>query len=367
MSSVFGIFGVNLYEIEGNAPITEFINTLPDQSCNVTYDSTCNSRKINIRLVGVEGNTKSNKDYYKEVQDYIKEMEIESMKSINDRYKIMVDFVFMDRNGNVIDEGVRMYRLNSCDVGIINKLDNNDELTYRRAKVFRMRLPFRYDATPSFGIRKESPSAAYYFKINSIKVMADVYLPSNTADTFMMNLHSPLIDKTLSRKSQTIKTLSENMEEIYDSSKNSVSFNRLEFNRFPREILIDLELVMNNFFEVNSDETIKAILAENKNNDIPPVNPDNPGGNDDHHHHHDHNHHHHHHHGCEPDCGEYNAKWKRYDESDPMKYLVVPADILDEELDETCMVKVNDPKLQKDIPDIEVGEYVYYKEYINWC
>lgn len=366
MSNVFGIFGVNLYEIQENAPITEFINRLPEQSCCVSYDSACNSRSINIKLVGVEGNSKSNKEYYQEIQEYIKSMEIDSMKMINDRYKIMVDFIFTDRYGHVIDEGIRMHRLSSVDVGVINPLNINDELTYRRAKVFRMKLPLRYESTPSFGIKKEGLSGTYYFRINSIKVLADVSLPDNTADTFMMNLHSPLLDKTLNRKSQTIKTLSENMEVIYDSSENSVSFNTIEINRFPREIWINLEMIMNNFFETNSTEVINDLLMNNKNNDIPPVIPGKPNppthGNccGEHHHHHDSC-------GCGPDCGEYDAKWKRYEESDPTKFLVVPADILDEDLDETCMVKVNDPKLQIDIPDIQVGEYVYYKEYINWC
>ena len=296
---------------------------------------------------------KSNAELYREMITFIKDNLITEIKEIHNFFKIYVDYsVFED--GHEVEHSALVKPIMPVDKIIPLGVATNNENVFRRVKTFDHTIEFKIRTKAPFGVMT-GPKTNYVFQINNIVLFQDF---TNFDDN-----HPSMYEIPYRVGSPTIQSSLENMTPIYSTLDEEIEFAPVTLNYVPRQVRIKMNIVMDNIFTAYDKSDVDNVLIANieskyepePEDPIVPEEPEDPGilyPDED----------------KRPDAdGDYEADengyfdyYERCRETTPNAILVVEDLIPDNIYDITKMIKVS--KVIKDIPDIQVGEYVVYRE-----
>lgn len=288
-------------------------------------------------------NSDSNRIRYEDYLSFLKDKLVTNLTLMNNTYKVFVDIVIYDESKKVIEEGIKIHEITASDLVKLYDVDSSSELKYVFNKKFHCVIPCNVanSNVKTFGInaRQKVPK---YVRIRNISIRGEYKDPDNTNG--IMKLNQTLIDTTISRISPTISDVKDKMIEVYNSAGTNLAVIDIGTG-YPRSINIEINVTVDGFMVPFDEIEINKILVENEETLNPDPSPDpgpdsgpDPGGDDD-------------------EGSLFFAQYERCSKTDAQARVVVAdADYKD---DGTCY-KLSE--VQKDIPDIKVGEYVKYVE-----
>ena len=363
MKAIYTINNDKVYRINQNTAIpTSLTFKAPGSSVTMKEDVYNKEATIFVSVnTLVKPNTKSNKELYNELVKFIKDRMITEVPFIQNNFKIVIDYaVFVD--GKEVEHQQVMKPVEPLDKIYPLGVATDDELVYRRVKTFNPKFHFQTTRNLPYGITCDKKKR-YAFQINDISVYQDY--------SDRPEVHHGTYDVSYPVGADTLKAALCQMVPIFSTYKAGIVFTVSEMNYIPVNFVVDLDLILANLIVAYDSRNIDNLLKDNMdakyhNTDADPIVP----GHDPSHDHHDmfqnpdpkpsgdgH---------YQPDRRGYSDWYERATETNPGSLLVVEDNIPDGDYDINTMIKKK--KVIKDIPDIEVGEYVLYRESLvnNW-
>lgn len=358
MKAIYVKIGNNVYRVKQNAAVPTSLTFKASgvgSSLNVDpYNKTViqNIYINNLKRPGV----KSNGELYMELVDYLRTQKITEIKEIQNFFKIYVDYSAYE-DGREIEHSAVIRPLEPLDKAVLLGVATNNECVYRRVKTFEPKIEFKMNNTLPHGIMK-TQKTNYTLKIHNIAIFQDF--------SSQPEVHESTYNVAYSIGSSTIQSSLDDMKIIYSTENAGVDIQEISLSFIPRLITIDLDIVLADYIVVYDDNTINKVLIENIESKYPPIQ-EGPEISDD---------------IEDPDFmipdeddkedadGEYDPDgdgyfsfYERCTETTPNALLVVEDLITDGYYDVESMIKVS--QVKADIEDIEVGEYVVFRESLS--
>lgn len=322
----------------------------------------CANREM-IASIWVNGidytNLESNRSLYKTMADDLKKNKVTEISTISDRYVLWVDYSIYNEKGTEINHSCTTKSLDSGYDGILPLgCAFNNELVYRRVKLFDPKIVFAVTNKVPLGIMASTYNAQYTLKINDICILQC----TDPANSDCYGIHNSIEGNSYAYDSHTIQCMLKYNICVYSSTASNLDFGEFQVSFYPRKLTIDLHLILGNMIVVYDDQNVQDILLENLNDKYPNTpepdpNPA-PGGDDD-----------------DPALpkpdenedadGKYDADsngfyyyYERCIETNPKALLVVEDALPDNKYDSKTMIRIS--KVRADIPDISTGDHVRY-------
>ena len=295
--------------------------------------------KISVKLFQ-DSMTSTNQTSYDDFITFLKENKVKELLKMTDTYKVFVDYVVYDGTMKIIEEGIKIHDMDAYNIIRLLPVDVNNIPEHKFGKEMKGVVPFRYTPVHSLGILTTAEHPRY-FRIKSISVMAEVDHP--TTSDYKSKLNQTLIDTTISPWSPTISDIRNEMVEIFRSNAMTSSVIDLGTSY---TTLTELEIsvsVLDGLFIPYTEEGIDLVLKENagsegEGGEVKPPTPPCPP--------------------CEED--KFFAAYERCNKNDADAGIVVSDKDFDEGHYTGKAFKYSD--VVKNIPDIQIGEYVEYIE-----
>ena len=339
---------------------TELVR-MPSTHCALRENVNDRSFTASIWLAGLETKLQTNRGVYTEMVEDLRKNLITEIPKISNQFVIYVDYTIYNEKSQEINHSCTTKRIEGIDAMMALGVAFNNECVYRRVKAFDPKITFSVTNHVPFGIMGSSYGKEYTMKINDICILQSI--DPYGAECF--NAHNSIEGNSYSYMSHTIGTLLKDNIPVYSTAAEKIDLGEFKVNFYPRKIVLDIHAVLANLIVAYDDQNIKDILMENleiKYDPDKPVDPD-PGDPDG---------------GTEPDDpvfppdethedadGNYEADangfytyYERCLESNPDSLLVVEDIIPSNVYDPSKMIRKR--KVLKDIPDVEVGEYIRF-------
>jgi len=359
VKAIYTRFGKKVYRI--NQDMHEPTNTVfgPSGIHVSINEDTANKRvvqNININTLKRPG-VKSNAQLYNELVEYLKEEEITEIDSLQDFYKVCIDYSIFE-NGKEIDRAQVIRPIKSEDKILILGVATNSECVYRRVKTFKPEIDFKIKEIVPYGIMK-TRNENYIVKINDIGIYE--------SKREYREVHKSQYEVAYDSETTVVPANFEDFVLIYSLSQSGAEIAPVSLNYIPRIMEIVLDIVLTNYIVAYNDNDIFKILQENTEKKYHPVTPDDgvespevgeddilipdednkPIADGEY----------------EPDEDGYYSWYERCNETTPNSLLVVEDAIADSVYNVDTMIKKS--MVIADVEDIEVGEYVLYREAID--
>lgn len=358
MKAIYVKLGNNVYKVRQNTAIpTSMTFRAPGVSSSLNVDTYNKTVTQNIYINNLKKpGTKSNMELYTELVDYLKTQKITEIKEIQNFFKIYVDYSAFE-DGREIEHSAVIRPIQPLDKAVMLGVATNNECVYRRVKTFTPNIEFKLRNSLPHGIMSK-PKTDYKLKIHNIAIFQDFSREPE--------VHESTYDVAYSIGSSTISSSLENMKMIYSTENNGIDIQEIGLSFMPRNISIDMDIVLADYIVAYNDNDINKILIENieakypvEDDDIEvPENPENPDimipdvdpnqtadGR------------------YEPDKDGYFSYYEKCTETTPDALLVVEDLIPDGYYDTSVMIRIS--KVIKDIDDIQVGDYVVFRESLD--
>lgn len=294
-------------------------------------------------------NIKSNGQLFKELSDYIKEKKLTEIDTIQNYFKVCIDYMVFYNNKEI--EHAQVIRPIECvDKAILLGVGTNNECVYRRVKTFNPKIDFRMRDPLPHGIIEHS-KGNYILKINNISVFQSL--------KEFNEVHNSIYEVPYRIPSSVINADLDNTVMVYSSSNTGVDIQEIRLNFMPRHIEVSLDMVLTNYTVVYNDTDISNILIENiekkyaeGEGDTDIKTPDDSGTTI-----------------VPGDDSDINNKestievYQKCTEETPNALLVVEDLMPEDTFNASKMIKKN--VVIGDIPDIEVGDYVIRRQIPN--
>lgn len=205
-----------------------------------------------------------NHTLYTKMVDYLTENKVTEIPILQDRYKMSIDYSLIDPSTGeeftrlaAVDEVKANDKLLPCGVS------NNNDLLYKRVKVFENMREFLMRERRHFGVNKIK-NMNFIMKINDISIFqykdgdADMDHPSISKISYLYN-------------SDTINSVLENMVLVFSSHDEGIDIGRIQLNFLPRVIHTRFKVVLDNEIVAYSSSEITEIIRNNiadKNGEI---------------------------------------------------------------------------------------------------
>ena len=292
---------------------------------------------------------KSNGQLFKELSDYIKEKKLTEIDTIQNYFKVCIDYMVFYNNKEI--EHAQVIRPIECtDKAILLGVGINNECVYRRVKTFNPKIDFRMRDPLPHGII-EHRKGNYILKINNISVFQSI--------KEFNEVHNSIYEVPYRIPSSVINADLDNTVMVYSSSNAGVDIQEIRLNFMPRHIEVSLDMVLTNYTVVYNDTDISNILIENiekkyaeGEDDTDIKTPDDSGTT-----------------VVPEDGNDTNNKestiegYQKCTEETPNALLVVEDLMPEDTFNTSKMIKKN--VVIGDIPDIEVGDYVIRRQIPN--
>lgn len=298
--------------------------------------------------------TKSNKEMYKELVNYLKTNKITEIPDIQNFFYLYIDYAIYQDNKEVSHNAV-IRPIEPVDKMIPLGVATNNECVFRRCKTFNPTVELKVTNTLPFGITQRSQNK-FRIKVHNIAIFEDTMIPHVNYKSWNdcpVAIGSASINNSLSSSIM-----------IYSTENAGFDIQPFNVNFTPNTVFFALDIVLADYVVVYDKRYIDDILIENINEkynhpDSDPVVPDDdptdpeseiqdddiiPDADGDY----------------DPDDNGYFDFYERCTEYNPNKLLVVEDLIRDGDYDVHTMVRKG--KVIRDIPDIQIGEYVLYRE-----
>lgn len=359
MKAIYTTIGNNVYRMQQNTAIPATLTCkAPGVSSSLSIDPYNKAITQNVYINELKRpNTKSNGELYEELIDYLKTQQITEIKEIQNLFKIYVDYSAYE-DDREIEHSAVVRPITPTDRVVLLGVATNNECVYRRVKTFEPKIDFKLTNYLPHGIMK-TQNSNYRLKIHNIVIFQD----------FSRNpeVHESTYETAYRIGSSTIQSSLDNMRVIYATENAGIDIQEINIPFMPRTISIVLDVVLSNYVVVYDDNTINKVLIENIELKYPPVvddpvipeNPEDPDfmlpeeetkpdGDGDY----------------EPDDDGYFSYYERCVETTPNALLVVEDLIGDGYYNPETMVKIS--MVLPDIPDVEVGDYVIFRESLSY-
>ena len=364
--AIFTMLNGRVFQIVQSTEIPSILERIPSQNkVNTNTDDHLKTVTATVKIsnVGSHKCINTNAEKYKALVEYLKKMEVTELNAISDKYQIYLDYSIYN-DGCELTHSVVIKPITAKDAAILLGVATNNELVYRRVKVFEQRLAFGINSPLPMGIM-DCEKKNYVFKINDITIYQDM---STLTDE---NLHNSIYDCSLMACGCRHTTVQDSLigyMPVFSTSASGMCICDIEINFVPRKIYIDLKFVNGDYTVAYDDSEIHDIIQDNIDKKYHPTPDPDPSGSSEEGHCP-----HHHKHGSDrlpdadgdetPDKDGYYNYYERCLSTNPGAYLVVEDLISPKSFNPKTMIRKK--KVLRDIPDILIGEYVHFVEVIK--
>ena len=356
MKAIYTFLNNNIYRIDQDTSEPKVLAPAPSsEHSSINADTVLKKVTASVFLNTMETvNIKSNKELYNAMKNTIKEKQITSIETIYDRYMMLTDYQLFDSSCEICHNVVTK-PVSAKDAALLLGVALNNELVYRRVKMFDPIIEFATANQLPLGIMK-SADTNYKFKINDISIYQDKF-PSSVCNCNNSVYCTPY---SVNAASTVTDVLSDYIK-IYSTAAAGLDISEIDINFIPKTIDLKINLTMANLIVAYDDSDIitliQEVIAEKYNPkpdpEPPIVGPDDEGSlfpvDREH----------------KPSDGDYAPDkdgwydfYERCLSTNPGALLVVEDLIPDSVYRPKTMIRKH--LLLKDIPDIQVGEYVRY-------
>lgn len=356
MKAIYTRVGNHVYKIVQSTLVpANLVIKGPGASSNLEFNNTNKQVTQNVYINNLQiPGTKSNAELVRELKDFLKEKGITEIKPIQNYFKVLIDYSAYE-DGKEIEHSSVVRPVKAEDKVILLGVATNDELVYRRVKNFKGGVDFRLKSALPHGIM-ETPKKNYVLKVNNICLFQDFNAEKE--------IHKSCYENAYNVNATLIQHSLDDMKMVYSTEGEGIELQAIVSNYIPRCLSINLDIVLADYIVVYNDEEINKILIDNIEHKYHPEDhePVVPSGDDDPpilipdhidpHERADGRY-------C-PDRDGYFSYYERCTERTPHALLVVENAISDGYYDTTKMIKKR--MVIRDIPDIEVGDYVIFRE-----
>ena len=298
--------------------------------------------------------TRSNRENYNKLLLDLEIYEVKEMDNLQNQFSVYIDYSLYT-NRTEIEHSIVMQPIKPVDKVLPLGVGCNSECVYRRIKNFSKVIEFKTrTSTVPYGMMNgitRDGREVFTFKINDISIYQNktprVVHKSTYSNPY--NIGVNVLEN--SKESQIL---------VYSTAKEGIKFEYVHLKFNPRIFKLVLDISLANFIVAYTDEEVNKIMKNNTDRqypDIDPVDPYDPGEGPvlpipDHNPEAD---------GEEiPDENGYYNYYERCRKTTPHAKLVVEDNISDNKYDPRFMIKKH--LVIKDIPSIEVGQYVVFRE-----
>lgn len=302
-------------------------------------------------------NLKSNRELIKEMKSFLRRNRVTTIEPIENRFMVYLDYTLIC-DKEEIEHNCLFRPMNVMDMVEPLGVGTNDECVYRRVKVMTSELELRVKSPVPHGIMERgAKKARYMIRINNLIVFQDTIGGPN--------FHESTYETPYAINSSIPMGTRQSQIPIYSTDEEGIAFNVINLGFVPRRVVFKVKMNLPFYMVVYNNETINEILRENQEwkrmggPDIPEEEGDDEGHvipYDDHKPSAD---------GDEtPDEQGRFDYYDRIDATHPEALEVVEDNLEDSLYYPDRMIHKRD--VIKDIPDIEVGEYVRYNEVMDY-
>lgn len=354
MKAIYTVINNNVYRVNQKTSLPTSMTFKPSGAStvlNVDPRAKVIDQHITINTVKKPG-TLSNSEMYDEMINHLMSKEITEVKMIENFFKIYIDYTMFE-DGREIEHSTVIKPIKPIDKVALLGIATNNECVYRRVKTFDPKINFRVRNTLPFGIMQDKRSR-YTFKINNIAIFQDF----NSRN----EIHESTYEVPYGMASSTIQANLNEMVLIYATHNEGIDIQEINLDFVPRVVEVSMDIILGNYIVAYDHDAIDDILKENIKNKYPvdsdtdvdepeedegTLIPDDESNKEA-----DGNY--------EPNEDGFFDYYEVCNKTTPGALLVVEDLMPDNIYDSTKMIRKS--LLLKDLPDIEIGQYVIYRE-----
>ena len=356
--AIYTTLNGRVFQILQDTVEPSILTTLPSQNqVSTNTDDHLKTVTATVKISNMETScVHTNAEKYKAMCEYLRKMEVTEMNGISDKYQVYLDYAIYS-NGCEITHSVVIKPITAKDAAILLGVATNNELVYRRVKMFEERIIFGINNPLPLGIM-DCQKKNYVFKINDITIYQD--LSTLTTD----NLHNSIYETCYKACGCGHSTVNDSLigyAPVFSTSASGMCITDITIDFVPRKIVVALNITNAEYIVAYDSNEIDQIIQDNIDKKYAPE-PDPHGDDED---------------GKIPDSddlpdadgseepnedGYYNY-YERCLSTTPGALLVVEDLISDKVFDKTKMIRKK--KILLDIPDIMIGEYVHFVEAVK--
>lgn len=356
MKAIYTVLNRKIYRINQDTKEPKTLTSLPtNEHSVVSADTALKKVTASIFLSTMETNRiKSNKELYHCMKNTIEKEQITEIENIYNRYMMLIDYQMFDSKCEICHNVVTK-PVDAADAAILLGVATNNELVYRRVKQFDPVIEFAVANQLPLGIMK-TPDTEYHFKINDISLYQD------TSSTPCCCHNSIYCTPYSADACGTVVDALSGYVRIYSTAAAGLQISDIDINFIPKTIDLRVNFTLASLIVAYDDAdviTLMQRIIDEKYHPRPDVDPDTG--------------HEHHHEGhlfpgkhdhkpadgdTTPDKDGWYDFYERCLSTNPQALLVVEDLIPDAVYKVRKMIKKK--LVIKDIPNIQVGEYVRY-------
>ena len=305
---------------------------------------------INTALNGTTA-AKTNQELYHDLIHMLKHNKITEIPVINSNYKVYVDYTLYVE-GKETEHSVVVKPVQPPDMVMPLGCATNNELVYRRVTDVQTRVSFKVKNSLPYGVmntRKQD----YKIQVNDISIFQD-FAP-------YVETHNSSFETPYPVGSKNINSALNSCVLLYSTNAEGIHIQPVALNFAPRFINIDINVILGHMVVAFDDKEVNKIVQDNIHHKyhpddpippcpppfppgpMPPIDPHKPAEGDD-----------------DPDPSGHSDWYERATATNPGALRVVEDMFNPREYDPNTMI--HRWKVVRDIPDIQVGEYVLYRE-----
>lgn len=246
--------------IPKNQPETIAYDELPSKSrVGANPSAKIFALKVVLNTTDFQETKLSNRLYCEKVLNWIKDSKATVITDLRDSYKIQLDYTLVSAAGELIDEGVTTQTVEPKIVMVANPLNTDNEMTYRLAFKFDKIIKLDKAFPASFGMINQV-NRQYYLKVNGIRLLALSDLGTTDPKD---NYFYPSILDCSGRLQMGITNAASEGVCIFDTTTRGINIDKECVPFRPRELGVDITILLNEFAEFFTETEILAALGEN--------------------------------------------------------------------------------------------------------
>jgi len=359
MKAIYLILGNKVYRLNQDTRIPNVLEYIPaENKSSINTDEALKTVVETLEFSTMEtSGIKSNGQKFNDLKTHLVNNKVTQIYNLYNRFKIAIDYSL--NNGVCeLSRNIVIKDMTANDAAILLGVGTNSECVYRRVKDLKAQLDFGITVPVPLGITSPG-TKEYRLTIHDISFYADT-------QPYLGNIHNSIYE-TPCGCSAYKSTVSQNLKDftlLYSTSVEGLSIQDLKIKFMPRKVSLDILLTYAGLIVAYDDKEIDKIIVENIRHKYHPsvdphTDPENPDGivvpdsdylpdADG---------------STKPDKHGWYDFWERCNSTTPYARLVVEDLTPDAVYDQQKMVKMK--KILKDIPDIQIGEYVHYVEAVD--
>lgn len=255
MKSIYTVLNEKLYKINQDVSIPEHTTyRKPGSSSSLNIDQ-ANKRVVQSILINTieTVDLKSNAQRYKEMVEFLKNKEITEVNTIQNYFKVCIEYTLF-RNGKEIEHSQVIRPMSAEDNAMLLGVATNNECVYRRVKRFNPKINFKLMDTMPFGIMNQSCGSSV-LKINNIAIFQCL--------NEFKEVHNSTYCVSYDIPSSVVNSSVEDSVLIYSTVNAGIDFQEMNLKFIPRIIEVSLDIILTNYVVAYNDTDINNIIIEN--------------------------------------------------------------------------------------------------------